>query len=96
MEEAVASASPPSQLQRHLAPAYSSPSAPKKKGRPAFVWGGSVYQLQNPRFRHATADTGMDVILDMVGGDYLPKNMDLLREEGRLVYINAVNGSRYN
>jgi NADPH2:quinone reductase len=37
---------------------------------------------------------GMDVILDMVGGDYVAKNLRLLRPEGRLVFINAVNGGR--
>jgi len=38
--------------------------------------------------------TGIDVILDMVGGDYLQKNIAILREEGRLVYINAVAGNK--
>jgi NADPH2:quinone reductase len=36
--------------------------------------------------------SGMDVILDMVGGDYIPKNIRLLRPEGRLVFINSVKG----
>lgn len=37
---------------------------------------------------------GVDVILDMVGGDYLPKNVGLLTLEGRLVYISFLNGSK--
>jgi NADPH2:quinone reductase len=37
---------------------------------------------------------GVDVILDMVGGDYLPRNLRLLRPEGRLVFINAMKGNR--
>lgn len=36
---------------------------------------------------------GLDVILDMVGGDYIPKNIRLLKDDGRLVFINAVAGS---
>lgn len=36
---------------------------------------------------------GMDVILDMIGGDYTPKNINLLREDGRLVFINAMKGA---
>jgi NADPH2:quinone reductase len=36
---------------------------------------------------------GVDVILDMVGGDYLPRNLRLLRPEGRLVFINAMKGN---
>jgi|SRR5690625_267407 len=32
------------------------------------------------------------LILDSVGGPYLNKNLDLLKTEGRLVYINAMGG----
>ncbi|HXB05453.1 MAG TPA: NAD(P)H-quinone oxidoreductase [Puia sp.] len=44
-------------------------------------------------FAAELAATGIDVILDMVGGDYLQKNISVLREEGRLVYINSVAGN---
>lgn len=37
---------------------------------------------------------GMDLILDMIGGDYTPKNINLLREDGRLVIINSMKGSK--
>jgi putative PIG3 family NAD(P)H quinone oxidoreductase len=37
---------------------------------------------------------GVDVVLDMVGGDYIEKNLRLLRPEGRLVFINAMHGGR--
>ncbi len=36
----------------------------------------------------------MDVILDMIGGDYVPRNLRLLRADGRLVFINAMLGNR--
>jgi len=35
---------------------------------------------------------GMDVILDMTGGDFTDKNIRLLRTEGRLVFINSMRG----
>ncbi|OJV19670.1 MAG: zinc-binding dehydrogenase [Dyadobacter sp. 50-39] len=45
-------------------------------------------------FEQQLCDQGIDVILDMVGGDYIPKNLRLLREEGRLVFINTMKGSK--
>jgi NADPH2:quinone reductase len=35
----------------------------------------------------ATGGRGVDLVLDMVGGDYIPRNLDLLVVEGRLVQI---------
>jgi len=40
----------------------------------------------------ATDGAGVDVVLDMVGGDYLQKNLALLRMEGRLVMIGRQGG----
>jgi NADPH:quinone reductase len=40
----------------------------------------------------ANAEGGCDVILDMVGGDYFPKNLDALKTGGRIVYIAAQAG----
>tara|TARA_A100001037_G_scaffold231931_1_gene210290 strand:+ start:12283 stop:13275 length:993 start_codon:yes stop_codon:yes gene_type:complete len=37
---------------------------------------------------------GMDVILDMVAGDYVQKNISLLRTEGRLVHIAFLGGHK--
>jgi putative PIG3 family NAD(P)H quinone oxidoreductase len=36
---------------------------------------------------------GVDVILDMVGGDYTAKNINILNPEGRLVIINAMKNA---
>lgn len=36
---------------------------------------------------------GLDIILDMIGGDYTPKNIALLATEGRLLIINAMAGA---
>jgi putative PIG3 family NAD(P)H quinone oxidoreductase len=43
-------------------------------------------------FEAVLKDIGIDVILDMTGGDFTPRNLRLLREDGRLIYINAMRG----
>jgi NADPH2:quinone reductase len=37
---------------------------------------------------------GVDVILDMVGGDYISKNLKCLNDDGRLVQIAFLQGSK--
>lgn len=44
--------------------------------------------------KEATGGKGVDVILDMVGGDYLPRNISLLAADGRLVNIAYQKGSK--
>ena len=44
--------------------------------------------------KDATQGAGVDVILDMVGGDYTARNLALLREEGRLVQIAFLRGGK--
>ena len=44
--------------------------------------------------RAATDGRGVDVVLDIVGGDYLPRNLECLRIDGRLVQIGLIAGSR--
>lgn len=41
-----------------------------------------------------TDNGGVDVILDMVGAPYLEKNLNLLRRDGRLVYIAFLGGAK--
>lgn len=42
----------------------------------------------------ATGGKGVDVILDMVGGDYVPKELKCLADEGRLVFIAFLRGHK--
>lgn len=49
------------------------------------------YKTQD--FETELRDEGVDVILDMIGGEYIPKNVRLLKTEGRLVFINAMKGA---
>ncbi|GAB4541098.1 MAG: NAD(P)H-quinone oxidoreductase [Anaerolineae bacterium] len=46
------------------------------------------------RVREYTGGAGVDVIIDMVGADYLERNLSLLKPKGRLVYIATLSGSR--
>ena len=42
----------------------------------------------------ATGGKGVNVILDMVGGDYVPKELRCLAEDGRLVFIAFLRGPK--
>jgi NADPH:quinone reductase len=46
------------------------------------------------RVRDYAGGKGVDVVLDMVGGDYIAKDIALLRDNGRLVFIAFLHGSR--
>jgi putative PIG3 family NAD(P)H quinone oxidoreductase len=44
--------------------------------------------------REMTGNRGVDVILDMVGGDYIQKNITAAAVEGRIVYIAFLKGAQ--
>jgi putative PIG3 family NAD(P)H quinone oxidoreductase len=44
--------------------------------------------------RDLTGGRGVDVILDIVGGDYLPRNLECLAMDGRLVQIGLMGGAK--
>jgi NADPH2:quinone reductase len=44
--------------------------------------------------KQATDGRGVDVILDMVAGDYVPREIDALAEGGRLVFIATLGGAK--
>jgi NADPH2:quinone reductase len=54
------------------------------------------YQTQDwvAEVRAATGGKGVNVILDMVGGDYVPRELKCLAEEGRLVFIAYLRGPK--
>ena len=54
------------------------------------------YREQNfsEEINRLTEGKGVNVILDMVGGPYFPKNIRLLADEGRLVQIALMQGSK--
>lgn len=46
--------------------------------------------------KQLTAGQGANVILDMVGGDYIQRNFSAAAKEGRIVSIAFLNGSKVN
>ena len=44
----------------------------------------------------AKREGGVDVVLEMVGGDYVPKDLDALKMDGRIVFIAALAGAMLN
>lgn len=50
------------------------------------------YKTQD--FEQVLQAEGVDVVLDMIGGEYIAKNLRLLKDDGRLVFINAMQGNK--
>ncbi|WP_179415161.1 NAD(P)H-quinone oxidoreductase [Mucilaginibacter sp. E4BP6] len=46
--------------------------------------------------KQLTHNKGIDVILDMIGGDYTAPNLQSLADDGRLVFINTMKGKDVN
>jgi NADPH:quinone reductase len=44
--------------------------------------------------RELTGGAGVNVVLDIVGGPYVPRNLDVLALEGRLVQIGVLGGAK--
>ncbi|MDN5843821.1 MAG: NAD(P)H-quinone oxidoreductase [Alcaligenaceae bacterium] len=57
---------------------------------------GINYRNQNfvSRIDELTEGRGVDVILDMVAGDYTPRNIDCLADDGRIVIIALLGGAK--
>src|SRR5436190_23474118 len=53
---------------------------------------GINYRTQDflGEIKAATGGKGVDVVLDMVGGDYVPRELKCLADEGRLVFIASL------
>jgi len=64
----------------------------EEKGKACLQLGADRYiNYKAQDFEEELSNEGIDVILDMVGGGYLPKNINILSPEGRLVYINSMD-----
>jgi len=44
--------------------------------------------------RELTAGRGVDVVLDIIGGEYTPRNLDALAPGGRLIVIGLIGGAK--
>lgn len=68
-----------------------------EKGRVCLTLGADRYiNYKEQDFAAAFIEEGVDVILDMIGEEYFERNLKLLRTEGRLVFINAMRGTKAN
>lgn len=66
----------------------------EEKGKTCLDLGADSYiNYKTQNFEDELQNEGVDVILDMIGGDYLAKNINILKPDGRLVHINAVDRS---
>ena len=68
---------------------------PRSAARSAPITRSTIgRRTSSPKSRGSPARRGVDVILDMVGGDYIEKNLKCLALEGRLVMIAFLHGGR--
>ncbi|NEN24211.1 NAD(P)H-quinone oxidoreductase [Cryomorpha ignava] len=51
---------------------------------------GKAINYKKEAFEEVLKDERIDVILDMVGGDYTQKNLEILNKKGRLININGM------
>ena len=58
------------------------------------------HQLQDPGLREGSVDAtggrGVDVVLDMVAGDYIGRDIQCLADDGRIVIIAQLGGAHAN
>ncbi|MDI9858235.1 NAD(P)H-quinone oxidoreductase [Flectobacillus roseus] len=65
----------------------------EEKGKACLELGADGFvNYKTQDFLEVLKEESIHVILDMIGGDYFSKNIDLLQADGRLVYINAMGG----
>ncbi len=57
---------------------------------------GKIINYKEEAFEEVLKDEKIDVILDMVGGDYTQKNLEILNKKGRLININGMKGVEVN
>ena len=57
---------------------------------------GKIINYKSEDFQKVLKDENIDVILDMVGGDYTQKNLEILNKKGRLININGMKGNEVN
>lgn len=66
----------------------------EEKGQYCLELGADYFiNYKNQDFEKELKDKPVDVVLDMIGGSYFQKNIEILKPDGRLVYINAMEGN---
>jgi putative PIG3 family NAD(P)H quinone oxidoreductase len=71
---------------------------PEKCARARAIGAAHAIDYRNEDFvervKDITAGRGVDIVLDMIGGDYLPRNLACLADEGRHVSIAVQRGPK--
>lgn len=75
-------------------PVYTTAGTDEKCGWCESLGAVRAINYKTRDFESELKDIGIDVILDITGGDFTPMNLRLLREDGRLVFINAMRGAQ--
>ena len=88
-----------SSWRRRLATPFTRPRAAMRSVKPASSSVRSARSIIEPKISYevlkaATGGRGVDVILDMVAGDYMPREVQSLADDGRLVFIALLGGSK--
>ena len=73
-------------------PVYTTAGTDEKCRWCASLGATKAINYKTEDFETILAGIGIDTILDMTGGDFTPKNLRLLNDDGILVYINAMRG----
>ncbi|OON69419.1 NAD(P)H-quinone oxidoreductase [Hymenobacter sp. CRA2] len=83
------------QLARLLGSAVYATAGSDEKCRTCEALGAArCFNYRTEDFEAELQAQGVDVVLDMIGGDYTAKNLNLLKDDGRLVFVNAMQGAR--
>ncbi|GAB2965395.1 NAD(P)H-quinone oxidoreductase [Hymenobacter coalescens] len=83
------------QLARLLgSPVYATAGSDEKCRACEALGATRCFNYQTEDFEAELRAQGVDVVLDMIGGDYTAKNLRLLKDDGRLVFINAMQGAK--
>ena len=95
----LASAPPPFNWPKHLARKFLPPPAAMKKCQACIDLGADhVINYRDVDFADVIADKtakkGVNVILDMVGGDYIGRNYSAAAMDGRIVQIAFLGGAK--
>ena len=76
------------------AEAYATVGTSQKKEFVEELGASKVFNYNETDFEDELRSEKVDVILDCIGGEYFNKNLNVIKDDGRLVYINAMQGAK--
>lgn len=78
----------------HDAPVVTTVSSEQKAQFVKELGADIIINYKDADFEEIGKKQKVDVILDYIGGEYFNKNINVLNEDGRLIYINAMEGAK--